>query len=114
MILPTEVIVDVVLDYFDLGRWVLKGDRHRGYVDVRQIIAYFCKQYTKMSLREIGLLSDQDHSTIIYSINQVKNHIEVNKDYAYQIEDIERILASKCDKEPVYEIYQENDYYEIL
>jgi chromosomal replication initiation ATPase DnaA len=115
MILPSEVIVNVVLDYYNLEHWILKAkDRHPEFVNPRQVIAYFCKKYTRMSLVSISLIfGTYDHSNVIHAVRHVQNQYDTDRNYYYQIEEINIILKSKVDKIPIpyKEVYQENDYY---
>jgi len=51
----------------------------REVVVARQCFCYFAKLFTSYSLESIGQFIDRDHSTVIYSIKQIKNLMKFNK-----------------------------------
>lgn len=67
----------------------------RDMVEARQISHFFSKQLTKCSLSTIGReIGGKDHATCLFSIKQVKNHIETDKEFRKKISEIEKILKS--------------------
>jgi len=69
-----EIIILIICEWFDVPREQLnKRSRLRKYVIPRQICMYFLKQYTTMSLKEIGVVfGGRDHATAIHSIKTIK------------------------------------------
>ena len=95
MKLPEEIIIETVLDHFDLKYEILKcRSRLMEYVKARYIIMYFCKQYTNLSLSTIGRIFNKDHCTVMFGVQQVAIQMEVNKDYRVMIERLDVILKS--------------------
>ena len=62
--------------------------RYRGIVVPRQILCYVLKKRAGLTLSRIGLKVDRDHTTVIYSINQVTNFLSFDKWYQEKIERI--------------------------
>lgn len=69
--------------------------RLREFVYTRHLYSYFCKEYTKDSLSVIGKFLKKDHSTIIHSINQIKDYYEVDKVIKNDVDKINTILKHK-------------------
>lgn len=54
--------------------------RFRYITFARQIFYHLCKQYTKLSLRNIGAyVGNRDHSTVLHGLSEIKDHIEMEK-----------------------------------
>jgi hypothetical protein len=64
-------------------------DKRNEIAECRQIISYFAREMTKMSLYSIGAYFGLDHATAYYSCKTVKNHIETEKKYKAKIDDYE-------------------------
>jgi chromosomal replication initiator protein len=47
--------------------------RKRQYVFARQLAMYFMNKYTKLSLDDIGIIFDRDHSTVIHAKKTIIN-----------------------------------------
>jgi chromosomal replication initiation ATPase DnaA len=58
------------------------SDRFQDQVKSRQYFMYFVRKYTKLSLRETGLLINKDHATVIWAIECVKKFQEIEPEYA--------------------------------
>jgi len=70
--------------------------RARKFVQARQIIHYFAKKYTNLSIRDIGAeVGLKDHATVIYSIKTVQNLIDTDKKFRTVIKDIDNSLQTK-------------------
>lgn len=72
--------------------------RKQDVVYTRMTIAYFLRQYTKLSTTEIGNLINRDHATIIHYLKAYDSEFRFNKDFrnfAERIkEDLQYILKS--------------------
>lgn len=56
--------------------------RKREVVVARQLIAYYCSQYTDLTLKEIGtMIGDKDHTTVIHSKRRVLGLIQAGDRY---------------------------------
>ena len=73
-------IAKLVADHFAVPIEKLHSNtRKREIVTARQLSMYLAKHFTKSSLKEIGSdLGGKDHSTVIYSINTVKDLIDTD------------------------------------
>lgn len=69
--------------------------RLKDFVYARQLYAYFCKEYTDESLTNMGKFIYKDHATMIYSIKEIKNFYEVDKEVRNDVDRINTILKHK-------------------
>lgn len=84
-------ILSVVCDQYLVTRKDLTGrSRARELVMPRQIAMYFIKQFTKLSLSDIGRIMNRDHATVLYSIRKVKDFIEIEPETAEAVNQIMR------------------------
>ncbi len=82
-------VMETVCDYFNISVSDLKSKRrYRKISDPRQIVAYLLiTDYDYTNIRA-GVLLRRDHSTIIYSVKEVKNRLAYHNQ---TIRDIEAI-----------------------
>ena len=87
-----ESIQKIVSDYFQLPVEKLKEKtRKREVVQARQISMYFAKQYTKVSLKTIGLhFGGRDHSTVIHALNTVRDLMTWDRDFRRYVDEIQQ------------------------
>jgi chromosomal replication initiator protein len=88
---PAQTVIDIVCQNFNMleGEVLSKG-KLRQMVMPRQIIHWFLKKYTKMSLAEIGYAAGmKDHATVLHSIRTVQNLCDTNKKYRQKIVSID-------------------------
>lgn len=85
-------IKQLVADYFNLPVEKLGSKtRKRAVVLARQLSMYLAKNYTNSSLTAIGSeFGDRDHSTVIYSVNAVKNMMDTDLVFKDTVEDLEK------------------------
>ncbi|MDY5968598.1 MAG: chromosomal replication initiator protein DnaA, partial [Bacteroidales bacterium] len=91
-----EITIDYILkvtsDYFGQPiEAVQSATRKRDIVQVRQVVMYLSKKYTKHSLSAIGAqCGNKDHATVLHAFNIVKNQIEKDRQFRYKIEELEQ------------------------
>ena len=67
--------------------------RKQNIVQARQLGIYLCHKYTDTSYSQIGrIFGGRDHSTILYSCEQVGHRIAMDKDYRHEVEGMESLL----------------------
>ena len=67
--------------------------RKQNIVQARQLGIYLCHKYTDVSFSQIGrCFGGRDHSTILYSNEQVSRRISIDKDYRHEVEGLEALL----------------------
>jgi chromosomal replication initiator protein len=89
-----EMIKRIVAQYFGLDVGIFDtNSRKRAVVQARQISMFLAKKYTKASLETIGKnIGKKDHATVIYSLNVVKDLMQVDKKFRHIVKDIESLL----------------------
>ncbi len=76
-------IVSIFSSYFGISKNDIKSpSRRKEIVEVRDLIAYFLREYGRMSFPAIGrLLGNRDHTTIIHSYRKIQKNIISNQDF---------------------------------
>jgi len=95
---PTpDVILDYVCRYYQLERSVVCGQqRSKDAVLARQISMYLIRTMTRLSQDDIGKLFDnRDHSTVIYSLQQVEKKMRSDGAFAETVKEIKTNITSK-------------------
>jgi len=89
-------ILDIVSNYYNISTSdLLSKKRKKQYVFPRQIAMYILKDLYDLTYKKIGqIFNNRDHSTVIYSIEQISHDIQIDKD---KKNDIEKLLI-KCGK----------------
>ncbi len=96
--IPTpEVILEYICKYYSLEESVIRGQqRIRDAVQARQIAMYLIRSMTNLSLDEIGKVFDnRDHSTVLYSIQQVEKKMKKEPAFAETVKEIKTNINSK-------------------
>jgi len=90
-------ILDYICKYYGLEESVICGQqRIRDAVAARQIAMYLIRSMTNMSLDEIGQVFDnRDHSTVLYSIQQVEKKMKQDAAFAEVVKEIKTNINSK-------------------
>lgn len=70
-------IINVVCDYFKVDRnLIMSSNRSKNVALARQIIMYLAREYTSLSLSQIGLeVGNRDHATVLYSHRKICDDI---------------------------------------
>jgi len=84
-----QMIKEIVDNYFELN--LKRNTRKRQYVEARAIFYKLCREFTKLSLEEIGEQVDRDHASVLHGIRSLNNWIE----YDNRIKNNLRILRNK-------------------
>jgi chromosomal replication initiator protein len=89
-------VLDIVSSYYHITTSdLLSNKRTKQYVYPRQVSMYILKEVYDLTYKKIGqIFNDKDHSTVIYSIEQIANDLQTDKD---KKSDIEKLLI-KCGK----------------
>ena len=92
-----EAILDYISKYYKIEESVICGQqRVRAAVAARQAAIFLIRSMTNLSLDEIGkIFGNRDHSTIIYSIEQVEKKMEKEPAYAETIKEMKTNISSK-------------------
>ncbi len=91
-----NTVLDVVSSYYRITTSdLLSTKRSKQYVYPRQISMYILKEMYDLTYKKIGqIFNNRDHSTVIYSIEQITNDIQTDKT---KKDDVEKLLI-KCGK----------------
>jgi len=84
-----EMIKEIVDNYFELN--LKRNTRKRNYVEARAIFYKLCREFTKLSLEQIGQQVNRDHASVLHGIRSLNNWIEQDN----RIKNNLRILRNK-------------------
>lgn len=91
-----EIIESVCQHYNVTPANISSRSRKKDYVMARQVTIYLAQKYTKMPASRIGrLVGGRDHSTVIYSCNQVEQRIKIDKKFSSEISSIENTFRMR-------------------
>ncbi len=96
--IPTpEAILEYICKYYGLEGSVIRGQqRVREAVQARQIAMYLIRSMTNSSVVDIGKVFDnRDHSTVLYSIQQVEKKMKKDPAFAETVKEIKTNINSK-------------------
>ena len=96
--IPTpEAILDYISKYYNVEESVIRGQqRIRDAVQARQIAIYLIRSMTNLSLDDIGKEFDnRDHSTVLYSIQQVEKKMKKDAAFAEMVKEIKTNITAK-------------------
>ena len=83
----------------DPDLYMESNSRKATYVYLRQISAYLMRKYTRLTLREIGIVQGyRDHSSIIHSTKLVESWLEGAPGYGYEKKLTEQIMKNYGEK----------------
>ena len=95
---PTpDTILRYICKLYGLEETVIRGQqRIRDAVQARQIAMYLIRSMTNLSLDEIGKqFDDRDHSTVLYSIQQVEKKMKKDPAFAETVKEIKTNINSR-------------------
>lgn len=88
------VIIDTVSRYFGVSvEDLLSKKRTKELVFPRQIAMYLCRTLIDMSFPNIGkAFNGKDHSTVMYAVEQISKHIEINSELQRTVDELKKHL----------------------
>ncbi|MDD3126140.1 MAG: chromosomal replication initiator protein DnaA [Candidatus Izemoplasmatales bacterium] len=91
-----NTVLDIVSSYYHITTTdLLSNKRTKQFVFPRQVTMYILKELYDLTYKKIGqIFNNKDHSTVIYSIEQISNDLQSDKT---KKEDIDKLLI-KCGK----------------
>ena len=91
-----EIIESVCQHYNVTPANINSRSRKKDFVMARQVAVYLAQKYTKLPASRIGrLVGGRDHSTVIYSCNQVERRMKIDQKFLNEIISIENSFCSR-------------------
>lgn len=72
-----ETIKEIVESYFELS--ISRNTRKRQYVEARAIYFKLCREFTQLSLEQIGESVNRDHASVLHGVRSINTWVEVDK-----------------------------------
>jgi chromosomal replication initiator protein len=87
-------ILQMVSDHYQIDKEnILSNTRKREIVQARQVAMYLSKQFTKTSLKSIGVqLGDKDHATVIHAQKAINNLKDTDTRFRLDLQELESKL----------------------
>lgn len=89
-----DSISEIVCKHFNIKTELIQtASRKREIVQARQVTMYLSKQYTELSLAQIGAqIGKKNHATVLHACKTVKDQLEVDRTFRDDLDEIEKIL----------------------
>ena len=92
--LTFEMIAEKVAKYYNLSTDLIYGkSRKREISDARQLVMYLAKKEAQMSSPSIGAKLDRTHATVLHACIQIKQRMDIEKDFSREVQDITASLS---------------------
>lgn len=90
--ITAESIEEAVCKYYNVASDLIQSSsRKREIVQARQVAMYLTKNYTEMSLAQIGaVIGKKNHATVLHAYKTVKELMEVDRGFRDEVAEIER------------------------
>ena len=72
-----ETIKEIVESYFELS--ISRNTRKRQYVEARAIYFKLCREFTQLSLEQIGESVNRDHASVLHGVKSINTWVQVDK-----------------------------------
>ena len=95
--LTVDEIIESVCQHYNVTPTNINSrSRKKDFVMARQVAVYLAQKYTKLPASRIGcLVGGRDHSTVIYSCNQVERRMKIDQKFLSEITSIENSFRSR-------------------
>ncbi len=90
--LSTRVLAGIITDVCEVSWEQVTGSSRKGVLVIaRHLYCYFAKEVQKKKYIQIGQILERDHTTVMHSVNHVKNMVEVSDElYMTYFSEIEK------------------------
>lgn len=92
---PPQEIIEAVNEVFNTN--CQEPTRRKRVVEARHCAVYMLRQYTDMTLNEIGeiMSGDLHHTTVLHSIKTCKNWVDIDDDFAQKFNQAKILIEAK-------------------
>ena len=88
-----KAVLNAICKYYNVEEEdVKRKGRKRPYVWCRQVYYYICSYMTRLSLKQMGQMFDQDHTTVVHSKKLVKDILDTEPERKVEIREIEELI----------------------
>ena len=72
-----DTIKQIVENYFEIS--ISRNTRKRQYVEARAIYFKLCREFTQLSLEQIGKSVNRDHASVLHGVRSINTWVQVDK-----------------------------------
>lgn len=88
-----EDIVAVVAQHYNVKLEEIKGHSRVNKISFcRQVIIFFLRRYTQMSLKEVGRMLNKDHTTAVYAVRRISDLMETDEIFRREVQGLEVLI----------------------
>jgi len=93
-------ILNFVCDFHEESlEEILSKKRIQNLVEVRQLYSYLAKTHAlEFTFGEIGNVLNKDHSSIVHSVNAIKNRMVISNDYVHKVGVLEEAFKQQFEQ----------------
>lgn len=90
----TDKVVQLVTEFTGVTVEKMTSNARAYHVsDARFIMWYMLRKFTQMTLMDIGVMFNRDHTSVMYGVNRCSDLIKTEKDYRDKVRFIEQKLS---------------------
>jgi chromosomal replication initiator protein len=91
-----SLIINTVSEHFGVKlEDIASRKRNSEFVLPRQVAMFLCREMTTKSFKEIGMvLGKKDHTTVLYSIDKIRDELKINEDLQNKVDIIRKKINS--------------------
>ena len=95
-IITPNLILEVVANYYNIDPDDISSKkRNAEFVMPRHIFMFLCRDMTDITLKQIAVLLERDHSTILHGVNKIENEIRKNREMKDTIEILKKKIKNE-------------------
>ena len=89
-----DKIIQVVTEFTGVTIEKMTSNARAYYIsDSRFIMWYLLRKFTKMTLMDIGVMFNRDHTSVMYGVNRCADLIKTEKDFRSKVRFLEEQLS---------------------
>lgn len=103
--MKVQMFISKVCEYFNIApEFLFENNKCRKpeFVAIRHFVFLFLKQYTKLSLANIGSVFEKDHATVLNSIKKINGYIETEAYTKLQYDELNQIAKEIFEQKVKY------------
>lgn len=93
--IKSAATLEIVAEWFDISiKDILGPRRTRNLVNARSVVAFILRNYTSMSLPEIGEFLDRDHSSVIAAVKRIDTLVAKEVSWRVDVDEMVRAVQT--------------------
>ncbi len=90
----SDLIIEKCAKYFGIKKEDIKStSRAKEITNARRFAMYLTKELTDKSLNEIGKIFDKNHTTVMYSVDKIKDSLATDKNLQKTLKELKKFIS---------------------